>query len=209
MSSELHEQRLRAVHRIVRARGARRVLDLGCGEGDFLTRLLDEPQIERIVGIDASQDALRRLRARLDARALREHSGRVELIHGSMIETRRALASFDCAVLLETVEHLEPKRLSMLERALFDAMRPAVVVITTPNAEFNPLLGIAPHAFRHPEHRFEWSRAKFRRWAQGVARRNGYRVACSDLAGHHPDYGGASQMGVFDLVTASQQRIGA
>ena len=206
MTSKLHEERLRAVQRIVRARGARSVLDLGCGDGDLLTRLAGEPQIEKLVGIDASQEALQRLRARLEGLT---PSARVELVHGSMTETRPTFAGFDCAVLLETVEHIDPQRLSVLERALFQTLRPAVVVITTPNAEYNPLLGIAAHSFRHPEHRFEWDRAKFRSWAQGVARRNGYRVICSDLAGHHPIVGGATQMGVFDLAASSQDRIGA
>lgn len=209
MTTLLHEQRLRAVQRIVRARGARSVLDLGCGEGDLLTRLLAEPRIEKIVGIDASQDALQRLRARLEAFTAHQPSTRVELIHGSMTESHSAYAGFDCAVLLETVEHIDPQRLSVLERAVFATLRPAVVVITTPNAEFNPLLGIPANRFRHPDHRFEWSRSKFRDWTQGVARRNGYRVACSDLAGRHPVYGGASQMGVFDLINTSQDRIGA
>jgi 3' terminal RNA ribose 2'-O-methyltransferase Hen1 len=209
VTTPLHEQRLRAVQRILRARGARSVLDLGCGEGDLLTRLLAEPRIEKIVGIDASQDALQRLRARLETLTAHGPGARVELIHGSMTESRSAFAGFDCAVLLETVEHIDPQRLSVLERAVFATLRPAVVVITTPNAEFNPLLGIAANRFRHPDHRFEWGRSKFRDWTQGVARRNGYRVACSDLAGRHPEYGGASQMGVFDLVAATPHRIGA
>ena len=209
MTTPLHEQRLNAVHGVVRARGARSVLDLGCGDGAFLTRLLAEPHIERIVGIDASHDALQRLRARLETLTAHRPGARVELIHGSMTEARGAFAGFDCAVMLETVEHIDPQRLSVLEHAVFATLRPAVVVITTPNAEFNPLLGIAANRFRHPDHRFEWGRSKFRDWTQGVARRNGYRVACSDLAGRHPEYGGASQMGVFDLVAATPHRIGA
>jgi len=44
---------------------------------------------------------------------------------------------------------------------------------------------------------FEWTRAQFRTWAQGVADRQGYAVRTSDIAGAHPDLGGASQMAVF------------
>jgi hypothetical protein len=158
------------------------VLDLGCGDGDLLVRLVSEPQIDRIVGVDLSRDRLDRLRARLAA--LGENSARrVDLVHGSMTEGGAALAGFDCALLVETIEHIEPDRLSVLERSVFGAMRPATVVITTPNADFNPLLGVPTDRFRHPDHRFEWGRAKFRRWADGVAERNRYHVVCSDLAG--------------------------
>ena len=50
--------------------------------------------------------------------------------------------------------------------------RPSIV--TTPNGEFNALLGVPAHRFRHPDHRFEWGRAKFRTWAEGVAKQHGY-----------------------------------
>jgi 3' terminal RNA ribose 2'-O-methyltransferase Hen1 len=199
MTTSLHQQRLDAVRDAVLASGARTVLDLGCGDGDLLVRLVSEPQIDRIVGVDLSRDRLDRLRARLAA--LGENSARrVDLVHGSMTEGGAALAGFDCALLVETIEHIEPDRLSVLERSVFGAMRPATVVITTPNADFNPLLGVPTDRFRHPDHRFEWGRAKFRRWADGVAERNRYHVVCSDLAGCHPVHGGATQMAVFRMA---------
>lgn len=197
MTTELHEQRLQAVHDAVRASGARSVLDLGCGDGDFVTRLIRDTTISRIVGMDLSPDVLVRLRARLAASSPDVLTGRVELICGSMDESSMALTGFDCAVLIESIEHIELTRLSVIERVIFIEMHPRTVVITTPNAEFNPLLGIPYRQFRHPDHRFEWGRARFRKWAEGTARRNGYRVTCSDIAGYHPDFGGASQMAVF------------
>lgn len=196
MTSWLHEQRLLRTHEIVRGCGARTVLDLGCGEGDLLVRLATEPQIQRIVGVDVSRKSLGRLRARLsalDGAAVAQ----VDVVLGSMTEGGTTFCGFDCAVLIETIEHTDPERLSVLERALFSEMRPATVVITTPNAEFNPLLGVPSHRFRHPDHRFEWERAKFERWARGVAARNDYDVSRHDIAGCHPTLGGASQMAVF------------
>lgn len=201
MTTWLHEQRVEAVHAVMRASGAQTVLDLGCGEGDLLVRLLAEPQIERIVGIDICPNALERLRKRLAALEF-EPLVEVELIHGSMTDATPAMANFDCAVLLEVIEHVDPERLSVLERAVFSVMRPATVVITTPNADFNPLLDVPRYRFRHPDHRFEWGRIKFSRWAQGVADRNGYRVAFSDVAGNHPVLGGASQMANFERSAA-------
>ena len=208
MTTWLHEQRLEAVRDVVRARGARSILDLGCGDGDLLCRLAVEPRIERIVGIDLDRGALARLRARL-ARHGAAATARVDLVHGSMIEGASARTGFDCALLIETIEHVDPARLSGLERAVFAGMRPSAVVVTTPNAEFNRLLGVPSHRFRHPGHRFEWDRAGFRRWAAGAAARNGYAVACRDIAGYHRDLGGASQMAVFRIAAGPRDGAGA
>jgi small RNA 2'-O-methyltransferase len=190
----LHEERLRAAHHEIRASGARSVLDLGCGSGDLLMRLAVEPQIDHIVGIDLCPAALKRLSIRLES--LGSHT-RIDLCRASFIEADRRFEGFDCAALIETIEHVDPDRLSALERAVFCSMRPRNVVITTPNAEFNGLLGVPAHRFRHSDHRFEWSRQKFASWSGGVARRNGYRVTCRTIAGSHPILGGASQMAVF------------
>ncbi len=198
MTSDLHHERLDAVQRAVSVRGARKVLDLGCGDGDLLTRLAGDEHYRRLVGVDPSREALRRLRDRLDGLVVGEKHCHVELVHGSMTEALAGLIGFDCATLVESIEHVDPRHLSLLERALFESLRPAAVVMTTPNADFNPLLGLPPGEFRHPGHRFEWGRAKFRGWCRGVAARNDYHVACSDLAGVDAIHGGASQMAVFD-----------
>ncbi|MEX0953630.1 MAG: methyltransferase domain-containing protein [Rhizobiaceae bacterium] len=196
MTSWLHEQRLDAVEQVMQAKKVRTVLDLGCGDGDLVARMAREPRIKRIVGIDKCDDALGRLRKRL-----RPISGsmpaRIELFHASLTDHSLRLAGFECALLIETIEHIDPERLWSVERSVFSQMRPRMVIITTPNAEFNRLLGVPSHCFRHPDHRFEWDRARFRRWAGGVARRHAYAVFCREIAGSHPTLGGASQMAVF------------
>ncbi|WP_287188615.1 hypothetical protein [Rhodovulum sp.] len=114
-----------------------------------------------------------------------------------MIDGHVALAGSECAVLIEMIEHIDPGHRSRLEHAVFGQMRPRTVIITTPNAEFNSLLGVPPHRFRHPDHRFEWPRARFRSWGRRVAAAWRYYVRFRDIAGAHPDLGGASQMAVF------------
>jgi len=197
MTGRLHEERLREVEDAVPEAACPRVLDLGCGDGDLLVRLARRAGIAQLVGLDISADALARVRRRLRASA--PHAARIDLRLASMLDPPSDLADADCAVLVETVEHLRPAEISRLEQALFRRMRPRRVVVTTPNAEFNPLLGVPSHRFRHPGHRFEWSRAQFRRWCLRVAGAGGYDVRLADIAGCHPDLGGASQMAVFDL----------
>lgn len=196
MTSWLHEQRLEAVRAEVLGTRPASVLDLGCGDGDFFVRLASEPELSHLVGIDICAASLERLRSRLAKLPLM--AGNVELRHASMTEGDPALTGFDCAVLIETIEHIDPSHLSRLERSVFGQMRPDTVVITTPNAEFNPLLGVPLHRFRHPDHRFEWSRARFRNWGRRVATTWHYEVRFRDIAGCHPEFGGASQMAVFD-----------
>ena len=54
----LNDQRLDAVVDAVRAAGARRVVDLGCGGGQLVGRLLRDTDVERVLGIDVSYRAL-------------------------------------------------------------------------------------------------------------------------------------------------------
>jgi len=195
MTTWLHAERLQAVLSALRDGLSARVLDLGCGDGDLFVRLAEDPAIHELVGLDICAASLDILRGRL-AKA-QPVVPKIDLRHGSMTEPHPDLAGFDCALLVETIEHVDPDRLSQLERAVFDTLAPGRVVITTPNAEFNHLLGVPRGRFRHPDHRFEWDRARFRRWGQRVAARAGYDIRFQHVGGAHPDLGGASQMAVF------------
>jgi len=195
MTTALHEDRLAAVAQAVAETGARNVLDLGCGEGDLVLRLAAQSGIDRITGIEIDASRLRRARARLAEAP--PQGARVQLACASLTRFHPNLAGYDCACLVEVIEHLPHADINRLERAVFGRMRPDHVIVTTPNAEYNPVLGVPPHRFRHPDHRFEWNRARFARWGEGVAARSGYAVAFRGICGAHPSLGGASQMAVF------------
>jgi 3' terminal RNA ribose 2'-O-methyltransferase Hen1 len=208
MTTWLHDQRIEAVLAVLRARGATTVLDLGCGAGALALRLIHERRIGRVVGVDLSADALHDLRAGLRDEPS-EIRRKLDLVHGSMTELDGAFGSFDAAVSVESIEHVAPDRLSRFERSVFANLSPATVIVTTPNRDFNGLLGVPPHRFRHPDHRFEWGRAKFRSWAAGTAGRSGYDVAFHDVAGAHPVFGGATQMAVFRRRVGTSDRQAA
>ena len=59
----LGEQRLASVLEAVRMLGGGRVTDLGCGEGRLLQRLIAEPSVSEVLGVDVSVGALERGRA--------------------------------------------------------------------------------------------------------------------------------------------------
>jgi len=195
----LHAVRLDAVADVLKQHGAKSVLDLGCGEGKLISRLIKERGLDRIVGVDPSVRALetahRKLRLHQAGDAL---SSRVSLQMGSLTYGDRRWKGFDAATLVEVIEHIEPHRLSALAMSLFADARPSLVVITTPNREYNVLFEtMKENQLRHPDHRFEWSRAEFEDWASIVASENGYSVEFAPLGPVDERHGGPSQMAVF------------
>jgi 3' terminal RNA ribose 2'-O-methyltransferase Hen1 len=197
--TRLRDLRVAAVLRELKAAGARRVLDLGCGDGRILAALLGDPQFEELVGVDASAAALDRAarRLRTDEMAPRQRQ-RVRLLLGALTYADRRLHGYDAAVLTEVVEHVDPGRLGALEQAVFGAAAPPAVLVTTPNAEHNPRYpGLAPGALRHPDHRFEWTRAQFRAWAESVAGRYGYAARFEPVGDDDAEVGPPTQMAVL------------
>ncbi len=194
----LREHRLTAVATALEQSGARRVLDLGCGSGALLTRLM-AGRYERIVGMDVSAHALQQAARRLNLDELHDSQRRrIELLQGALTYRDRRLEGFDAAVLMEVIEHLDPPRLSALEQNVFGTARPGTVVVTTPNAEYNQRWETLPAgSFRHTDHRFEWSRAQFARWGDRVAERHGYSIRYRPVGDEDPEVGSATQMAVF------------
>ncbi|HWS53283.1 MAG TPA: 3' terminal RNA ribose 2'-O-methyltransferase Hen1 [Pyrinomonadaceae bacterium] len=198
----LNERRLSAVVAALRGAGARRVIDLGCGEGRLLKALLEDRSFDEIVGVDVSHRALELAADRLRLERLPPQArGRLRLMQGSLTYRDKRLAGFDAAAVVEVVEHLDGARLPAFERALFEFARPKTVVLTTPNAEYNVMFGGLPAGrFRHKDHRFEWTRAEFRAWAGAVAERHGYAARFLPVGDEDPRVGAPTQMGVFTLV---------
>src|SRR6185369_260799 len=147
----------------LRAAGAGRVLDLGCGEGRLLAELVKDHAFTEIVGVDVSARSLEIADRRLHLdRANERQRERLRMLQGALTYRDARLAGFDAAVLMEVIEHVEPGRLPALERVVFEFASPTTVVVTTPNAEFNVRFPDLPAGkFRHRDHRFEWTRAEF------------------------------------------------
>ena len=194
--SGLHRRRIEAVLDEVRLSGARSALDLGCGDGDLLVELAGLPQVERLWGFDLDAAAIKTARLRLETLNV-TLPGDVRLDVRSLTDAPGQLAGFDCAVLLEVIEHLDPAELPAVEMALFASMRPGTIVLTTPNSEYNPLLGVREGRFRHHDHRFEWDRSTFEAWGERVAAEHGYAVRFQPVPEGHRRLGGPSQMAVF------------
>ena len=204
----LNDQRIAAAVAAVRAipgAPARRVIDLGCGEGKTMEALLKEiPGLEYVAGMDVSSLALERAARRLHLDRMGERQrARIGLFQGSLVYRDARLEGYDAALLTEVVEHADPSRLATLERVVFEHARPRRILITTPNAEYNSVWPSLPAGrFRHPDHRFEWTRQEFQTWAEGAASRHGYVVAFSGIGEEDPQGRGTpTQMAVFDRAS--------
>ena len=193
----LNTQRHDAVHQALLELGVHSVIDLGCGPGQFLDRLVKTPAFTRVVGSDVSTRSLQYAARRLHLERMSERQAeRVALFQGALTYEDGRYAGFDAAVLMEVVEHVDPPRLEALERVVFGAARPGAVIVTTPNREYNVLYeGLV--GMRHPDHRFEWDRAEFADWSDRIGGSYGYAVERRGIGDLDDIHGTPTQMAIF------------
>jgi 3' terminal RNA ribose 2'-O-methyltransferase Hen1 len=201
--------RRQAVLGVLREAGARTVADLGCGEGTLTGDLLRDGEFTQVIAADVSARALaqaaRRLRLDRMPDARRE---RLTMFQTSLTYRDARLAGLDAAVLMEVIEHVDPDRLSALERAVFGFAAPRTVVVTTPNRDYNPEYGMADGRLRHRDHRFEWDRAEFSAWASRVGAAYGYGVRLAGVGQETPAAGAPTQLAVFTRGASDSTALG-
>jgi 3' terminal RNA ribose 2'-O-methyltransferase Hen1 len=200
----LNELRIQSVVNEVKRLAPNSVVDLGCGEGKLLSALLKERSISRLVGLDVSMKSLDYASERLKLDRLPTTvRSKIELLHGSLTYRDKRLSNFDVATVIEVIEHLDKGRLSAFERVLFEFAKPMAIIVTTPNSEFNTkFLTLPAGQFRHPDHRFEWTRAEFEGWANRICESHGYTVQFLPIGEVDVQLGAPTQMAIFEKVLA-------
>ena len=165
----LDDARMEAIVYELREAAACSVVDLGCGDGKLLSRLVREKALTRIVGFDVSFRLLDLAAARmkLDRRGAKK-SERLELLHGSLFYSDSRLRGFDAAILADVLQHVPADRLGDVENVVFSEAQPStVVVMMNGGGREDSTPTDLPHA---------WSTNQFDAWASGVSERRGYRV---------------------------------
>jgi len=195
----LNDLRYEAIAAILVSKDARRVCDLGCGEGRLLRRLMQEKSIEYMLGIDVSTRELEKAGRRLHLERMPPtQRARIDVVRGSLVYDDARMQGFDAITLIEVIEHVDAERLDALERVVFGHARPGHVLVSTPNIEFNQTFeNLEPGRLRHSDHRFEWTRSEFQDWANAVCERQGYTVAFDGIGEPHPSLGPPTQLAVF------------
>ncbi|NXM53518.1 HENMT methyltransferase, partial [Illadopsis cleaveri] len=200
----LYKQRYQFVKELVEKYKPKKVADLGCADCSLLWMLKFCSCIEMLAGLDICANVMKEKMHTLsplpvDYLQPSERSLTVTLHHGSVAHKDPCMLGFDLVTCIELIEHLEESELKKFPEVVFGFMAPSIVVISTPNSEFNPLL---PRVmlYRHPDHKFEWSQAQFQSWAVETARCYNYSVEFTGV-GHPPTgmekVGFCTQIGVF------------
>lgn len=195
----LNEQRMMRVLEVLKARGATTVVDLGCGEGRLLRDLVKAQLFTRVGGMDVSTRALEVARDKLHVDRMPPRlAEKLSLFQGSLVYRDQRLRDYEAATAVEVIEHLDPPRLAAFERVIFGETKPRLMIVTTPNVEFNVRFESLPAGrLRHRDHRFEWTRAEFRAWAERVAGEYGYTFEWLPVGVEDAEVGPPTQMGVF------------
>lgn len=195
----LNQERIDWVINKLKTYKATTVLDLGCGEGKLISKLLQDKFFQKITGSDVCLRSLQIAKERLKLERLPSHQQkRIALMHSSLAYRDRRFSGYDAITLIEVIEHMDLSRLNAFKRVIFEFAKPKLAIITTPNSEYNVLFENLPRGkFRHADHRFEWTRQEFEQWAQEIANQFGYSVAFEEIGASHPTHGSPTQAGIF------------
>ena len=195
----LHQQRLNRVFDLLKASGAQSVLDIGCGEGKLLKLLLKDGQFKKIAGMDVSFSALQKAKENLYLdQASPVMRDRIKIFQGSVTYKDERLKHFDAVSLVEVIEHLDKERLPAMEKVVFGFAQPLSVILSTPNAEYNVVFDmLQADAFRHADHRFEWTRKEFDTWCNKVCNEFSYQVEIYPVGQEEENMGAPSQLALF------------
>ena len=195
----LNTVRLETVKNAVLASGASSVIDLGCGEGRLTALLLSEQQIKKVTACDVSVSVLEKAAQRLGLDRMPTYKrNKLTLMQASLTYKDKRFEGYDCACVVEVIEHIEQARIPAFERSVFEFASSRTVIVTTPNREYNANYeNMKENDLRHGDHRFEWTRAQFKEWTDHICEKFGYTCEISGIGDVNGQVGSPTQMGVF------------
>ena len=197
----LNDQRLDSVVTELKKLEVKKVIDIGCGEGKLLSRLLKEHHFTQITGVDVSYKVLEKARSRLNYDRLPDKlKDKLNLFQGSLTYRDDRFNGYDAITIIEVIEHLDLSRLESFEKVIFKYARPKNVIITTPNKDYNNCYeNLDDSKLRHKDHRFEWTKDEFISWCKKIETDYGYSFRYNEIGSIDPKYGSPTQMGVFTI----------
>jgi 3' terminal RNA ribose 2'-O-methyltransferase Hen1 len=172
------------------------IVDLGAGEGKLSVQLAFIEGVQEILSVEPSNKARLKALERFDH--AKEKRGFLEpkSIAGSLFYYDERLSIKDIMILCEVIEHIDEYRLASVFETIFKDYRPEVLIVTTPNQEYNVVYEMDVE-MRHHDHRFEWTRAEFREKCASWSSQNPYQLSIQGIGEEHPTYGHPTQMAIF------------
>eukprot|EP00850_Spirogloea_muscicola_P005463 SM000025S08358 [mRNA] locus=s25:204630:210517:- [translate_table: standard] len=218
----LAKQRIQYALNFIKDMGATTMVDLGCGAGALLEPLLfQQPQLSMIAGLLTR--GAEKLAGQSGNCEKETEAPQIVLYEGNLAEPDKRLVGLDLATCIEVIEHLDEDVMILVEDALLGGFKPKILLLSTPNIEYNPLIlsstqsailggerpAVTPSSYkdcplRNEDHRFEWTRDEFQEWAQSLAKKHAYSVRFDGVGELPGGPGYASQIAIFSAPTPKQ-----
>lgn len=194
-AKRLNDLRYEQIIETVTALKPETIVDLGAGEGKLSVKLGYVKGVKEVLAAEPSQSAALKMKARFEKA---EGPGFVypEMIWSSLFYKDDRLRGKDVIVLCEVIEHIDEERLPGVMTTILSDYRPGALILTTPNQEYNSVYGLDA-SYRHPDHRFEWTRAEFQEWCEQRNKKGNYTLEFIGIGEEDAQYGHPTQMCVF------------
>ena len=197
------QERHNFVAQLVASRAPASLADVGCGDGKILEHLItSRAPVGHMVGVDTTERVLRRGGRRvaraIDAARAADAAYTPPPVELLTADLRQLHVACEAIVMVEVIEHLDPWVLAEVGPALLGRCAPRWLLVTTPNKEYNLNFiqppadwedGLGPppppgsYPVRNADHRFEWTRAEFRAWAEALAETYHYTARFDGIGG--------------------------
>ena len=185
----LSSQRYREAANHIENLGFPFFIDLGCNDCGFLMYMSKEPKdLEYAIGVDKDPNILKK--------GNKYFQYAPQIYYKNMRDFKIYLMEDDISnlsesfmmqyrfcpfiTMLEIIEHLTPSDVDKAVNCIFGNLLPQYVFLTTPNIEYNDILSVAfndknkNYKFRHPDHKFEFTREEFKSWVQFIGQNFNY-----------------------------------
>lgn len=172
------------------------IVDLGAGEGKLSVKLGFIEGVKEILSVEPANKARLKALERFDQ--IKEKHGFVEpkSVPGSLFYYDERLTNKDVMILCEVIEHIDEYRLDKVFETIFKDYRPEVLIVTTPNQEYNVVYDM-DEKMRHHDHRFEWTREELRQKMEAWSKHFPYQMSYQGIGEENQLYGHPTQMVIF------------
>lgn len=157
----LYKDRFHTIFSLLYHEHATSVLDFGCGDGKFLFYLAQHTSFTRLGGVDISPQRLARAKRRIGS------NPRVFFYPQSFLAENPEFLLYNAIVLMEVIEHLETEELNLLFQNIF-RIAPPLIIVTSPNRDYNYHYPTLYNGLRHSSHKFEFTVNEFRCFAESL-----------------------------------------
>lgn len=153
--------------------GIKKLVDFGSAEAKFFKYIKYLSSVEEIILVDIYEPVLESSLYVMrplawDYLFKRDLALTVKVFVGSVsLPDINVLQNVDAVTCIELIEHLKPEELENFPKSIFGIIQPKIVILTTPNSDYNVLF---PNfkGFRHWDHKFEWTSKEFQKWCHDV-----------------------------------------